>query len=241
MSRSRIFHLYGDVTIVGERQQNIGLCSVLLSREGSLSCHTCCDNGASVFLVSSEGLPHSVASYDTRGDVENLFFFYLDHHGSPFSRLLQYAGGCWGPILTRILAGLLSLKRPWFKQCSELISIRFWSEHRAGSLPENRMDRAASVWNYGAVRAVKVRGHASGLGKYGAVRVLKVRVHQGCKFTGPSGSWKYMAMSVANVRDHQNRESTESSGQWKYKTIWVMKVWGHQDHVLSLLFFSVAI
>jgi hypothetical protein len=30
-------------------------------------------HGTSVFPVSSEGLPHLVASYDTRGDVEDLF------------------------------------------------------------------------------------------------------------------------------------------------------------------------
>jgi hypothetical protein len=29
--------------------------------------------GTSVFLVSSEGPPHSVASYDTHGDAEDLF------------------------------------------------------------------------------------------------------------------------------------------------------------------------
>jgi hypothetical protein len=40
MSRSRIFHLYGDVTITGEGLQNGPL-----SREGALSCHTCCDLG----------------------------------------------------------------------------------------------------------------------------------------------------------------------------------------------------
>jgi hypothetical protein len=34
---------------------------------------------ASVFPVSSEGPPHSVASYDTRGDVEDLF--NKDPHG----------------------------------------------------------------------------------------------------------------------------------------------------------------
>jgi hypothetical protein len=38
-----------------------------LSREGSLSCHTCC------FPVSSEGPPHSVAYYDSLGYVEDLF------------------------------------------------------------------------------------------------------------------------------------------------------------------------
>jgi hypothetical protein len=32
-SRSRVFHLYGDVTIAGEVQQNLGLCSVLKAFE----------------------------------------------------------------------------------------------------------------------------------------------------------------------------------------------------------------
>jgi hypothetical protein len=50
-----IFHLYGDVTIASKELQNLGLCSALmtfeqggifivphlLSREESLSCHTC--------------------------------------------------------------------------------------------------------------------------------------------------------------------------------------------------------
>jgi hypothetical protein len=51
MSRSRIFHLYGDVTIAGEGLQNLGLCSAPgpLSREGSLSCHTCCNTGPRFF------------------------------------------------------------------------------------------------------------------------------------------------------------------------------------------------
>jgi hypothetical protein len=33
MSRSRIFHLYGDVTIADERLQNLGLCSALKAFE----------------------------------------------------------------------------------------------------------------------------------------------------------------------------------------------------------------
>jgi hypothetical protein len=32
-SRSRIFHLYGDVTITGKRLQNLGLCSALRAFE----------------------------------------------------------------------------------------------------------------------------------------------------------------------------------------------------------------
>jgi hypothetical protein len=71
-SRSRIFHLYGDVTIAGEGLQNLGLCSALMAIEQG-----------GIFIVPhlavtrdlgfSEGPPHSVASYDTRGDVEDLF------------------------------------------------------------------------------------------------------------------------------------------------------------------------
>jgi hypothetical protein len=88
--------------------------------------------GDSVFPVSSEGPPHSISSYDSQGDAEDLFlpgssrvpfqshlstckwvlrtYSYPDPQSSPFSRLLQHARGCWGPILTRVLTGLL-LKR----------------------------------------------------------------------------------------------------------------------------------
>jgi hypothetical protein len=47
---------YGDVTIAGEGLQNLGLCSALKAFEqGGIFI------GASVFLVSSKGPPHSVA------------------------------------------------------------------------------------------------------------------------------------------------------------------------------------
>jgi hypothetical protein len=49
-----------------------------LSREGSLSCHTCCDKGPRFFRSHPK-----------------------DH---PFSRLLRHTRGCGGSILTRILA-----------------------------------------------------------------------------------------------------------------------------------------
>jgi hypothetical protein len=48
-SHSRIFHLNGDVTNAGKALQNLGLCSAPLSREGSLSCHTCCGTGPQFF------------------------------------------------------------------------------------------------------------------------------------------------------------------------------------------------
>jgi hypothetical protein len=44
-----------------------------LSREGSLSCHICCDQGTRFFPVLLDEPPHSVASYDTQREMENLF------------------------------------------------------------------------------------------------------------------------------------------------------------------------
>jgi hypothetical protein len=73
--RSRIFHLYGEVTIAGEGLQNLGLCSALLAfeRGGVFIVPHLLQHGTSVFPVSSEGPPHSVAFYDTHGDEEDLF------------------------------------------------------------------------------------------------------------------------------------------------------------------------
>jgi hypothetical protein len=78
------FHLYGDVTIAGEGLQNLGLWSALRAFEqgGIFIVPHLLWHGTSVFPVSSEGPPHSVASYDTRGGV----------HG--------------GSILTLILTGI---------------------------------------------------------------------------------------------------------------------------------------
>jgi hypothetical protein len=71
MSRSRIFQLYGDVTITDEGLQNLGLWA--FEQGGNFIVPNLLWHGASVFLVSSKGLPNSVASYDTQGDVEDLF------------------------------------------------------------------------------------------------------------------------------------------------------------------------
>jgi hypothetical protein len=63
------------VTITGEGLQNLGLCSALRAIEqgGIFIVPHLLRHGASFFPVSSEGPPHSVAFYDTRGDVKNLF------------------------------------------------------------------------------------------------------------------------------------------------------------------------
>jgi hypothetical protein len=64
-----------SLTIVGEGLQNLGLCSALRAFEqgGIFIVPHLLWHGASVFPVSSEGLPHLVASYDTQGGVEDLF------------------------------------------------------------------------------------------------------------------------------------------------------------------------
>jgi hypothetical protein len=101
-SRTRIFHLNGDVTITGEGLQNKAYAwrSGPMSREGSLSCHTCCNMGPRITrphqkdqnwqnfiqspLVTHKGCggyiltrifigPHSVASYDMQVNAEDLF------------------------------------------------------------------------------------------------------------------------------------------------------------------------
>jgi hypothetical protein len=65
----------GDVTIACEGLQNLGLCTALRAFEqgGIFIVTHLLRHGASVFLVSSEGPPHSVAFYDTQGDVKDLF------------------------------------------------------------------------------------------------------------------------------------------------------------------------
>jgi hypothetical protein len=71
-SFSRIFHLYGDITITGEGLQNLGVCSAFrASEQGGIFIvpHLL----ASVFLVPSKAPLHAVASYNTQGDVDNLF------------------------------------------------------------------------------------------------------------------------------------------------------------------------
>jgi hypothetical protein len=63
MSRSRIFHLYGDVIIASEGLQNLGLFSAFRAFEqwGSLSRHTCRDTGPRFFLSHPK---YTFASYD---------------------------------------------------------------------------------------------------------------------------------------------------------------------------------
>jgi hypothetical protein len=74
VSLKNFFHLYGDVTIAGRGLQNLGLYSALRTFEqgGIFIVPHLLWHGASDFPVSSKGPPHSVASYDSKGDVEDL-------------------------------------------------------------------------------------------------------------------------------------------------------------------------
>jgi hypothetical protein len=80
-SRSRIFHLYGDVTIAGEGLQNLGLCSALRTLE--------------------QGDLFRATPAVTRG----LGFSGLIRSTAAFCRLLRHTRGCGGFIPTRILTG----------------------------------------------------------------------------------------------------------------------------------------
>jgi hypothetical protein len=64
-----------DVTIAGEEPQNLGLCSTFRAFEqgGIFIMPHLLWHRTLVFMASSEGLPLSLASYDTRGGVEDLF------------------------------------------------------------------------------------------------------------------------------------------------------------------------
>jgi hypothetical protein len=107
MSRYSNFHLYGDVTITGERLQNLVLCSVLrIFEQGDIFIvpHLLW-HGTSVFLVSFEGPPHSVFSYHTQGDVEDIS--NIDPHESHSVTSYDMQGDAEDlAILTWILKGL---------------------------------------------------------------------------------------------------------------------------------------
>jgi hypothetical protein len=114
-TRSRIFHLYGDVTIASEWLQNLGLCSVFRAFEqgGIFIVSHLLIHRALVFPVSSEECPIQSPLTTHKGlGMWRIYSMADPHHanGSPFSRFWQQARGCWGPTctLSRILMCLLS-------------------------------------------------------------------------------------------------------------------------------------
>jgi hypothetical protein len=82
---SRIFHLYGDVTIAGGGLQNLGLCP--LSREGSLSCNTCCDMGPR--FIQSHPKDRPTQSPLTTHEGVWRIYSNLDPHGDPWEEGFQ--------------------------------------------------------------------------------------------------------------------------------------------------------
>jgi hypothetical protein len=90
-SRSRIFHLYGDVTITGEGLQNLGLCSVLKAFEQG-----------GIFIV-----PHLL------WQGTSVFPVDLIRRTVPFSHLLRHTWGGGGSILTWILTGYIKSTYEW--------------------------------------------------------------------------------------------------------------------------------
>jgi hypothetical protein len=86
-SRSRIYHLFGDVTIASEVLQNLGLCTAhrALEQGGSLSCHTCCNTGPQFFR--SHPKDRRIYSPLTTHKGMCGIYSYPDSHKSPFSRL----------------------------------------------------------------------------------------------------------------------------------------------------------
>jgi hypothetical protein len=88
-SRSRLFHLYGDVTIAGEGLLNLGLCSALrvLSREGCLSCHTYCDIGP--WFFRSRPKDHPIQSPFTTHEGMWRIYYSLDPQRHIWNKFLS--------------------------------------------------------------------------------------------------------------------------------------------------------
>jgi hypothetical protein len=98
-SHSRIFHLCGDVTVVGEGLLNLDLCSALraFERGGNFIVPRLFWHRVSFSSVSYQGLPLTTH--------EGMWRTYsnLDPYVFSFSRFSRHTRGCRGPILTRIL------------------------------------------------------------------------------------------------------------------------------------------
>jgi hypothetical protein len=101
-SRSRIFHLYGDVTITGEGLQILGLCSALRAFGQDRGIFNRATPAATRGLGFS-GLIRRTAPFSCL--LRHTICSYPDFHGSPISRLLRHTRGCGGSILTRIHTG----------------------------------------------------------------------------------------------------------------------------------------
>ena len=73
----RIFPSYGDVTMAMTGETMVGLGSALMSREGSLSCHTCYGKGPLVCGLIPKDCLNVVASYEKQGKQKNQTFVSL--------------------------------------------------------------------------------------------------------------------------------------------------------------------
>jgi hypothetical protein len=79
-----------------------------LSRDGFLSCNTCCDMGSRFFLFPPKDRPIQ-SPFTTHMRMWRIYS-YPDTYGSPLSRLLRRTNECGGIILTRIFTGLRKYK-----------------------------------------------------------------------------------------------------------------------------------
>ena len=89
-SRSRIFHLYGDITIAGEGLQKF---RPMLGAQGLWA-------GRDLYRATPAVTP---------AVTRDLGFSGFIRRTAPISRLLRHTWGCGGSILTRIFTGPLSV------------------------------------------------------------------------------------------------------------------------------------
>jgi hypothetical protein len=95
-SLSRMFYLYGDVTIAGGRLQNLGLWSALRAFElgGIFIVQHLLWHGISPQYFRFHKKDHPIQSLLTTDMKMWTIYSNPDSHGSPFSRLLRHARGC---------------------------------------------------------------------------------------------------------------------------------------------------
>ena len=113
-SKSRIVHSYGDATTTNERLQILTYARHVwpLSSEGSLACHTHCDNGHPFILVISEDPWHS--------HLLPSVWQWICH--SMFLQQMSVAAGIWTPSFpyARSMRGVCSHRLRHRVGCSKL-------------------------------------------------------------------------------------------------------------------------
>jgi hypothetical protein len=119
-SRSRIFHLYGDVTIAGKGLQNLGLYSALRAFEqgGIFIVPYLLWHGTPIFLVSSEGPPHLKSPLTIRMGMRKTYS-NPDRHGD--HKLEDWWYKLFFPNIMEIITDVLFILIKWIILTTQIL------------------------------------------------------------------------------------------------------------------------